>query len=147
MIPDAGRNDTVVPGDTRHLCQSLVRIRHEMDNELRDGRVERQGRKRQSVCGRLQYLDAGVALPSSGDEGVRGVDGRNSRRPHARDQLRREGPGTAANVEHPLAGSHPGEVRQLRRKEERVLAHVAVVGVRGHIEAHLPNLLCRAPRL
>src|SRR5207253_3771629 len=36
-----------------------------------------------------------------------------------------EGPWPAANVEHPLAGSHPAEVRELRRKQARVLAHVA----------------------
>src|SRR5712692_874650 len=100
MIPNAGRHDTLTPGDTRHLCQSSVRICHEMDNELRDGRVERQGRERQLLCGRLKNLYAGVALPSGGYEGFRGVDGYHGRSPHARDQLRREGPGTAANVEH-----------------------------------------------
>ena len=114
-----------------------------MDDELSEDRVERLARERQFLCGRPDYLNARMAVASGGDEGFRRIDGCDGRSPNARDQLRGEGPGAAANVEHPMAGSHPGEVRKLRRKEARVLAHVPVVGVRGHIEAHRAESSCR----
>ena len=140
MIPDACRNDTTAPSDTRHLYQSFVRIWHEMDNELCESRVEGQGRERQLLCGCLHDLDTGMTVSSGGDKEGRRVDGRHLRWPDASHQLRREGAGTAADVEHPLARSHSREVRQLRGKEARVLAHVAVVSVCCHIEAHRPSL-------
>ena len=56
--------------------------------------------------------------------------------PEARDELGRQGAGTAADVERALAGVDPREVRELRREEHRVATHEAVVGVGGDIEAH-----------
>ena len=103
------------------------------------------GRERQLLCGCLHDLNTGMTLSSGGDEEGRRVDGRHRRWPNARHQLCREGSRAAADVEHPLARSHSREVRQLRGKEARVLAHVAVVCVRGHIEAHRPSL--RLPHL
>ena len=85
-----------------------------MNDQLGKGRVKRPIREGQSLSGRPEHLCAGVAFPSSGDEGLRGVDGRHGRSPKTGDQLGRECPGTAADIEGPLAGSHTGEVRQLR---------------------------------
>jgi hypothetical protein len=77
------------------------------------GRVERPLRERQSLRGRLANVDAWVARSSSGHERFRRVDGRHGLRSEPRDQLGGEGTGAAADVEHPLAATHPGEVGQL----------------------------------
>ena len=81
VIPDARGHDTASPGHARHLRQSRDRIRHEMDDELREGRVERPVREWQVLRGRTQDLDAGVALPSRSDERLGGIDGGHGHAP------------------------------------------------------------------
>ena len=90
MIPNACGDDTVAPGHTRHLGQSRDRIRHEVDDELGEGRIERVVRERQLLGGCLLHVDSGVARSSGGDERLGGVDGGHGRRPEPSDQLSRQ---------------------------------------------------------
>ena len=88
-----------------------------MDDELGQSRVEAPVREGQALRGRQAHVDAGVARPNRGHEGLGRVDGRDGRRTQPRDQLRRERTRAAADVEHPLARPHPGEVGQLGGQE------------------------------
>jgi hypothetical protein len=85
-----------------------------MDDELCECRVERPVREGQTLCRRLQDVDSWVACSSSCDEWLGRVDGRHRFRPEPGDQLGRERAWPAADIEHPLAAAHPGEVGQLR---------------------------------
>ena len=54
VVPDARGDDAAAPDDARHLGQPGDRIRHEMDDELGEGRVERPVRERQVLGGGLR---------------------------------------------------------------------------------------------
>src|SRR4029077_18251463 len=61
-IPDAGGDDTVGAGHPRHLTNTAHRIRHEMNNELCERRVERTVFERQRLRRRKVDRDAGESL-------------------------------------------------------------------------------------
>ena len=140
VIPDTGGDDAVAPGHPRHLGQTGDRIRHEVDDELRQRCVERAVGERQLLRGCLDHVDAGLAGSSSGDERLRRIDGRHGFGTEPHDQLRRERARAAAHVEDGLPVVHLGEVRQLRGQLDGVPTHEAVVRVGGDIEAHPRNL-------
>ena len=77
VIPDARRDDTVPPGHAGHLGEPRDRVLHEVDDELREGRVERFARERQPLGGRLPDVDARVASPRRGNERLGRIDGRH----------------------------------------------------------------------
>ena len=69
MIPDARGHDTLATGDAGHLAQPHDRVRHEVDDELCQCRVECPICERELLRGCASNCDRGVALPSGGDEG------------------------------------------------------------------------------
>ena len=77
VIPDAGCDDAVSPGDARELAQPGDRICHEVDDELRQGGIERGVLERELLRRRAADVDPGVALPGGGDERLRGIHGRD----------------------------------------------------------------------
>ncbi len=68
MIPDAGCNDAMLASHARHLAQPGNRVCHEMNDELRQGRVERLVWKRQVLRRGTFHVDPGMALSSCGNE-------------------------------------------------------------------------------
>jgi hypothetical protein len=88
----------------------------------------------------LVHLDAGMSRPGGLDEWRRRVDGRHRSGAQPCNERRRERPGAAADVEHPLSGGDAAKIRQLRGQQARVSAHEAVVRLRGDIEAHGPTV-------
>ena len=136
VIPDARRQDAVLAGDAGHLAEPGDWIRHEVDDELGQSRVELAIAERELLGGREPNLDAWMALLRRRDERLRRIDRGNVDRPQAADELSGERAGPAADVEHPLAGSDLGEVGELRRERHRVPTHEPVVGVGGDDEAH-----------
>ena len=116
VIPHAGGDDTTRPGHARHLRQPGHRIRHEVHDELGKGGIEPAVREGQLLGGCRLHVDARVARPSGRNERLGRVNGRYGRWPQPADELGGEGAGTAADVDHPLPGAHPREVRQLRRE-------------------------------
>jgi hypothetical protein len=108
-----------------------------VDDELRQGCVERSVGKRQLLGGGLLHAHLRIALARRCDERLGGIDGRYGLRPEPCHQLGRERARPAAHVEHALAGTDAGEVGELRREQHRVPAHEAVVRVgRDGEEAH-----------
>ena len=61
VIPHAGDNSAARTGHACHLPHTRRRVAHELDDELREGRVERVVRKRQLLRGAQPDVDAGVA--------------------------------------------------------------------------------------
>ena len=136
VVPDARCNDAVAAHDARHLGQPRHRIRHEMDDELREGRVERAVCERQPLGGCLVHVDPGESRPNGGDERLGRVDRGDGRGAQPCHELRGERAGPAPDVEGPLAAPDAGQVRELGREEPRIAAHEAIVCLGGHIEAH-----------
>ena len=112
VIPDARRQDAVLAGDAGHFAEPGDWIRHEVDDELGQSRVELAIAERELLGGREPNLDAWMALFRRRDERLRRIDRGNVDRPKAADQLGGERAGTAADVEHPLAGRDLGEVER-----------------------------------
>ena len=139
-VPDAGGHGAARPGDAAHLRQAGHRIGHEVDDQLRERRVERIGRERQLLGGRQVHLHAGMARASGVDERLRGIDRGHRCRTQPGDELPGQRAGTAAHVEHAMPRFQAREIRQLRREQPRVAAHESVVGVGGDIEAHRGSL-------
>ena len=77
VIPHACRDDAVGAGHPRHLGQARDRVVHEMDDELRQGRVERVVRERQPFGLGLLHVDIAIAIPYSRDERRGRVDRRD----------------------------------------------------------------------
>ena len=68
VIPHARCDDASLTGDARHLAQPRYGIRHEVDDELREGGVELVLAERQLLGGRTLHRDARVAFADSLDE-------------------------------------------------------------------------------
>ena len=139
MVPHACCDHTTVARDARHLGQSAYRIVHEVDDELRQGRVELVVSEGQLFRGCDAYVNTGMALACGRDELLRRIDRRDGRRFETSNEFRRQRPRTAADVEHPLAGRDLGKVRKRRRKPNGIPAHEAVVSVGIAGKAHAIN--------
>ena len=107
-----------------------------MDDELRQRRVELVVGERQLLGGREPDVDAAMALLRRRHERLGGIDGGHVVRAEPVDELRRQRAGPAADVEHPLAVGHSGQVGELWRERHRVAPHEPVVRVGGNREAH-----------
>ncbi len=85
----------------------------EMDDELRDRRIEARVGKRQLLGGRTLDPHAGLPFADGFDEALRRVDSRDRARPDPADELCREETRAAADVEHGLAGPDARQVREV----------------------------------
>ena len=116
QIPHRGRDHPAGPGYPRHLAQAGDRIRHEVDHELRQRRVEPGVGEGQIFGGAAPDVDAGVALAHRRDEELRRVDGSDRAGAEPGDELGREHARAAADVNHALAG---GDARKVVRAAAR----------------------------
>src|SRR3954447_23697674 len=147
VIPDARRDHAARTCHASHFGEPLNGIRHEVHDELRQRCVEHAVGERQRFRRRLLDVDTGMALARSCDEGLRRIDGRDVRRAYALHEFRGERAGTTADVEHSLSRADTGKVCELRRQEDRVPPHEAVIRISGHGEAHGDALPRLAPGL
>jgi hypothetical protein len=69
VIPNTRCHDAVPARHTRHLAKASDRVRHEVNDELRQGGVERVVFKRQVLRRSALHVDSGVALLSCRNEG------------------------------------------------------------------------------
>ncbi len=84
-----------------------------MDDQLGEDAVKFTVRVWQLLGGRLLHLHAGVPFADGGDKGLRGVNRRHGLHSQPPHQFSGKGSRPAPDVEHPLAGHHPGEVGEL----------------------------------
>jgi hypothetical protein len=68
VIPATRCDDAVLARPARHLAKTSDQVRHEVNDELRQGGVERVVFKRQVLRRSALYVDSGVALPSCRNE-------------------------------------------------------------------------------
>ena len=107
-----------------------------MNDELRERCVEVAIRIRQRFGRRALHVDSWMTLAGGGDEGLGRVDGSHRPLTEPRDQLRRQGAGTAADVERAAVRRELREVGELRSELPGVHTHEPVVGIRWDFEAH-----------
>src|SRR5439155_8734482 len=69
VIPNTRCDDAVLARHARHLAKSHDRVRHEMNDELCQGGVERLVSKRQLLRRSALHADPGMALLSCHNEG------------------------------------------------------------------------------
>ena len=113
VVPDARGDDTVAPRDAAHLGQPRDGVLHEVDDQLRQGRVKRPVSERQPLGRRPADVDARIARPRRGHERLGRIRGSHPGRPQPLDQLARQCARAAPDVEHPLPSADGGEVRHL----------------------------------
>ena len=106
-----------------------------MHDELRQSRVEQLVLERQLLRHSLLHLHACAANANCCHELLRGIDARDRVRPQPPDQLCRQRPGAAADVEHALTGCDARELGEPRGERQRVPAHEPVVLVGPDVEA------------
>lgn len=63
VVPDARDHDSTSPDHPRHLVQPGDRIRHEVDDELGERRIEAVVGEGEGLSARPPNLDPGVPLP------------------------------------------------------------------------------------
>ena len=136
MIPDTGRDNAPRACHARHLGQPGDSISHEVNDELRQDRVEGPLRKRQMLRRRSYNLDAGKAFSSRANELLRRINGGHGGRAESLDQLSGECAGAAADVQGALIDRHLSKGRQLRSERNGVASHESVVRLSGDSEAH-----------
>ena len=117
------------PRHPAHLPHRRLGIGHEREHELRQHPVE-------GAVGEREVLGAGDAHVGAGDtpaarlgERLRRVDGGDAVGAHHRRQLLGEEAGPAPDIEHPVAGGHPGHLDQAPAELGAVATDVAVVGL------------------
>ena len=93
VIPHARDNRAARAGDARHRPHARRRIAHEVDDELREGGIERVIRKRQLLPGAEPNVDARVACTGRLDERFRRIDRDDRISADAGDELRGESAG------------------------------------------------------
>jgi hypothetical protein len=113
VIPNTRRDDAVLARDARHLAKSPDRLRHEVNDELCQGGVERPVPKRQALRRSALHADPGVALLSCRNEGLRRIDGRHGVRSKPPDQLGSERARAAADIKDSLTDGDRREVGKL----------------------------------
>ena len=145
VVPDARSHDAVLARDTCHLAEPADRVTHEVDDELRERRVERRVGEREALRGRLLHADARMTLARRLDERLRRVDGRDGLRSDPAHELTGQGAGPTADVEHVLRRADAGVIRKEGRERDGIAAHEAVIRARGDREAHVRN--SRGPSL
>ena len=143
VIPDTGRHDPAFTRNPGHFAEARDRIVHEVDDELRENRIERLVRKRELLGRRLLHRDLGLPLAEHLDERLGGIDRGDGGWTDTAHQLRRERTRAAADVEHVLTADDAREVRERDRERGRVPAHEPVVGAPGDGEAHDPESTLR----
>ncbi len=110
-----------------------------MDDELSQRGVEGVGLEREVLRRRGADVDAGIPLSRSDDESLRRIDGRHPVHTDPADELDGQRAGTAADVEHALAGRDAREIGERHRKRPGVPPHEPVVRVGSDGEAHRPD--------
>jgi hypothetical protein len=140
VIPHARRDDTMLARHARHLAQSRDRVCHEVNDELGQGGVERLIAEWELLRRGASHGHPGVALSSCCDEGFRRIDGRHGGGSQSRNQLARQCPRAAADIEHTLTGRDPREIGERWGERHRIPAHESVVRVSPDGEAHERNL-------
>ena len=68
VVPDAGRHDAVASSHSPHLGQAGDGIRHEVDDQLREGGFEGPICERELLSRRLEHGDTRVPLAGSANE-------------------------------------------------------------------------------
>ena len=142
-IPGAGRDDAARVRDAGHLGNPGLGVVHEVDDELRERRVERVVRPRQILGGCALQVGARHPLGARVQQ-RRGVGARNVVGADAAGELFGQDAGAAADVDDALPGLHPREVGERRRQLARVAAHETVVRVTRDVEAHAPERIRRS---
>jgi hypothetical protein len=140
MIPDARSHDSSPSRHACHLDETTDRILHEVNDELRQGGVERTILERQLLCRRTPSADT-MALSNRSDEDLRGVDRRHRGGADASNQLGRQRARPGADVENALTRRDCREVGEPGREGHGIPAHEPVVRVGPDGEAHRRNLL------
>ena len=117
VIPDAGGDDAALPRDATHLGQPGDGIGHEVDDELRERRVELAVRETAAPpptpAGRRR---PGFRSRDRCDERLGRIDRRDRRGAEARDELGGERARAASDVEDALTAADAGEVCEERRE-------------------------------
>jgi hypothetical protein len=111
-----------------------------VDDELRKRRVELSVGERQLLRGRPPHVNAGMALAGGVDELLRWIHGGDVRRADALHELARQRSGATADVDHTLSRAHAGHIGQLRRQQDGVPPHEAVIGLCSDGESHRRTL-------
>src|SRR5438270_1088691 len=138
VIPDAGGHDSAPPGHPRHLAKPRDGVGHEVDDELRQNRVEPLILERQVLRRGTLHLHPNMAMANCFNKLFRGIDRPDRVSPQPPDQLSRQRPGTAADVQASLTTRDSGEFGKPRGQRHRITAHEPVVLVRTDVEALVP---------
>ena len=136
VVPDTCRHDSAFTCNPGHLAEPRDRIVHEVDDELREHRIERLIRKRELLGRRPLNRDLGLPLAEHLDEGLGRIDRGDGGWADTAYQLCRERTRAGADVEHMLTADDARKVRERDRERGRVPAHEPVVGAPGDGEAH-----------
>ena len=113
MVPDAHCDDPTGTCHARHFAQPSYGVSHEMDDELRECRVEDAVGKGQAFSRLAQHLDRRVARFRCGDEGRGWVDCRDCLPADPPNKLACKRAWAAAHVQHTLPRTHSAELGQL----------------------------------
>lgn len=140
MVPHTGSHGSPRPGDSQHLSEPRDRVRHEVNHQLRQRRVEHSTVKRQLLCRSTLDSQSGIAGGDCRGKTIRGIDRAHSFGRKPPDQLARQRPRTAANVEHMLTRSDARKFCEPRRQRRRLPAHEPIVLLSTDAEAHHASL-------
>ena len=147
VIPDARRHRAARAGDAPHLAKPGDGVGHEVDDELGDRRIERVVGEGEGLGGRLAHVDARVPGARRLDERRGRIDRGDGLGAEPGDELRRQRPRAAPDVQDALARLHSPEIGHLWGEQDGVPAHEPVVGIGGDIERHAAIVRRASPGL
>ncbi len=147
VVPDGGSDDTARARDPSHLAQAGDRIRHEVDDELGQCRVEARVLERQRLGWCLTHVHVRMTLAQRFDEGLRRIRGSDSLSADPSHELAGECAWARANVDDVLPVRDLREVGEQRRERRRVPAHEAVIRLGRDGEAHSAESTLRAEQM
>jgi hypothetical protein len=134
--PDRRDHDSPVPCHAPHLFRSSLRVCHEVDDELRKNGGERAVRPRKLFGGPGSHVRLREAGGERLHEGPGRIDGRDVLLADHLGQDAGQLAGPGADVEHPHAGLHSGELRERTPERRAISAYEPVIRLRLDRERH-----------
>ena len=137
VVPHARRDHAAGPGHPRHLPQTRDRVRHEVDDQLRQRGVVRRVVEGQRLRRSQAHVDARQPGPHGIHERLGRVDSRHVVRTEQFDQDSGQRARPAADVQDSLARFEICDAHELLRERFGEPAHEGAVRRPGNVKTHL----------
>ena len=146
VIPHAGSDRSAGAGDPAHLREPVHGISHEMHNKLGQRGVERPVSKRKLLGNPAYDADPWEAVADGRKEGRGWIDRADGTATEPLQELCRQRPRPAADLQNPLTSLHTGQLSELHSQRLGETTHEPGVRIWSDVKYHRARLRVASTR-